>query len=425
MLYVENLSVLARGKVIINNLSLRAYPGDVVLVWGPSGSGKTTFLRALCGVASSVYGMKVLGRARLGNHKLLDPKSFSRIGLYVVQEPWFSISFPYPATELAAMGIDIGTAMAIAKELGVHDKLFSTVISLSAGEAQRIALLEAILCNKRLILIDEVTSYLDREARARVVDLIKKVASEGSIVIVVDHDAELWRGVYSYILWMRDGSAKIVNSADDLPLKELYKQLDEAISMVREAVSKSCSSRPVLVAKDLWYRYPDSENYIIRGLSLEIYEGSLTAIAGRSGAGKTTLLKILAGVLKPSRGYIRREGRALYVPENPLLYLSSPTPREELRDRIDLAVEFGLERALDTPIAFLSSGERRRLAIASALARGAKVVLIDEPTVGLDMLNAIRLLKAVAKAIEKGCTLIVATHGEEILSASSKIVSLG
>ena len=164
---------------------------------------------------------------------------------------------------------------------------------------------------------------------------------------------------------------------------------------------------------------------MLRGINLDVGEGEVLWIRGSSGCGKSTLLKVLAGILKPSRGYVERPRGVQLVPENPLLYLSAPTPREELGNNLEIARSLGLEDCLDTPILMLSSGERRRLAIASAYLRQPKALLIDEPTVGLDPWNARRVLTLIAKLASRGCSVVVASHGEELGLVASSITRLG
>jgi len=147
-------------------------------------------------------------------------------------------------------------------------------------------------------------------------------------------------------------------------------------------------------------------------------------IRGASGRGKTTLLKVLAGIYRASRGFVKARAKPQLVPENPLLYISSPTPREELGGDEGLARVAGLANRLDTPIAFLSGGERRRLAIASAYRRSPELLLLDEPSVGLDPWSALSVAKLVSHLARSGSAVVIATHDPYLRFLGTRVVEL-
>ncbi|WP_420834712.1 energy-coupling factor ABC transporter ATP-binding protein [Desulfurococcus mucosus] len=209
---------------------------------------------------------------------------------------------------------------------------------------------------------------------------------------------------------------------------------DEALARVEEpeVYRRRTGSGVAVEVENLWFKYP-GEKPLFKGVSFTIEKSSLAGLTGRNGAGKTTLLKLMAGVLKPLKGSVRRFGRATYIPENPLLYFTKPTPREELLyaagggvDAVEEAVElFNLAGVLDRPLAKLSSGERRRLALASAYLGGFDIYLVDEPTGGLDQANAVRVLDALTRLVENGGTVVVATHDKRVVSLLDDDIRVG
>ncbi|MEM4442581.1 MAG: ATP-binding cassette domain-containing protein [Ignisphaera sp.] len=424
VLEVKDLKVEARGRTILNHISFSIDRGETLLILGRSGSGKTTLLRALTFIAKELFDMVIKGSIEIYGEKIHNSYSASKHIYYIVQEPWFSISTPYPYIEIMFYsGNNSQKIINMAKEFGIHNCLWSSTSSLSAGEIERIALLEAYISRKDVILIDEASSYLDTQSRYKIVKLVKKLKNSGVSTIVVDHDVELWRGVVDSVLYIDNGSAKIYEDPKETPIYDDLTKLNEYAEKL-----SPCSSNEdeiVIEARDVWFKYPDGERYVINGMDIDIEKGGITWIKGTSGSGKSTLLKILAGILKPVKGSIKRPKGIQFIPENPLYYISSPTPREELMNRIDIAKKFNLERALDTPIAMLSSGERRRLAIASAFIRQPKVLLIDEPTVGLDPWNAMHVLESLCLLAKHGCGIAVASHGEELRYISNKVIELG
>lgn len=418
-LRVENLKICAGGRPItaIDFLSVRE--GEVVLVTGPSGSGKTSILRCIAGLAS-LFGLGFTGSIAI------DPGP--NVIAYIPQEPWFGLVAPYPILDIESFTrAREAEVYRYAEALGVRNVLESNSMDLSAGEIQRVLFVEVLVDRPRLVLLDEVTAYLDEDSREALAEAVERIRSEvGSSFIVVDHDIELWRGVADRVVYVEKGRrAELYEDIDSIPFMDRVRDARREIEAIARELRNVSNDDPVLKVYNLWFKYPDSRRYIISGLSLEVNRGELLVIQGASGRGKSTLLKILIDIYRPSRGRVDRLYReAQYIPENPLLYLSEPTPREELQGDDALASKAMLLDALDTPITRLSSGERRRLAIASAIKRSADIVVIDEPSVGLDAENTLRVLRIMLSALKNGVSMVIATHSRLLASASSKVVRL-
>ena len=426
-LEVRELSVYSSTKRIIDKISFSLERGEVALITGRSGAGKTTLLRSLVGVAKELYKLDVNGSVTVYGEKIRNSLEASKYFYYVVQEPWYSISSPYPILDIISKAdTDINTVEDLAKRLGIHHKLFDSTTNLSAGEAQRVALLEALVSNKKVVLVDEITSYLDKESKQRVVDAIKMLSECGITAVVVDHDVTIWRSIVDKVIYIDNGKAQIFYDVTETPVYQALKDLENELTSLRNSCNRlDKSDEKVLEASDVWFKYPDSNSFVLRGVDVDVYRGEIVWLRGGSGKGKSTLLKILAGILKPSRGYVKRYYDSVQlVPENPLHYISNPTVCEELNWRRDVAELAGLENSFNTPIAFLSSGERRRLAIASAYIRAPTILLIDEPTIGLDPWNAQRVLKLLIDLRSRGTAIVVASHGEELQYISSRVVEV-
>jgi ABC-type multidrug transport system ATPase subunit len=426
---VRGLTVEADGVRLLGPASFSAGEGDIVLVTGPSGSGKTTLLRALTGSATKVFGLNVRGYVRVGGVHPSNTRELSRIAFYVPQEPWYALSTPYTLYEiLLHTGLGVSEAEELLGRLGLRGKLLESTVWLSAGEAERLLYAEALASGRRVLLVDEVTSYLDPWGRRAVVRAAVEAASEGRLVVVVDHDVRLWRGIATKTLYVEGGSVSVYSDPAETPVYAELEGLQERLQSLRErllGLGGGCSGGEAVVeVEKLWFRYPDSRSYTIRGVSFTVCRGEIMWVRGVSGRGKTTLLKLLAGIFRPSRGRIVRRARGQLVPENPLLYLSEPTPREELQGNEALAGMVGLGGRLDTPILKLSSGERRRLALASAYARSPSLLLVDEPTVGLDPWNAVRVVELLAELASRGAAVVVATHSAELGSVASRVVEV-
>ncbi len=420
--YVGSLRVFSRGgEPIVRDASFQLEEGDLALVVGRSGSGKTTILRVLAGVAQGVFGLRVEGSVKLFGESV-SRSSVARYVSYVPQEPWSAVASPYPVIELTsftrASRAEVEEAL---HRLGLEHILEENTSSLSPGEIQRLLIAEAYLARSRLVLVDEALSYLDPASRAAVIEMLRELAEGGSIVIVVDHVAEQWRGLYTKVIYVESGAARAVDSLEDTGYLQA---LERCLASFEALRPRGGGGEAVAEVRDLWFRYPDARDYVLRGVWLRAREGSIVVVKGGSGRGKSTLLRVVAGLYRASRGRVVVRARPQLVPENPLLYISSPTPREELGDVASVAEEAGLAHRLDTPIAFLSGGERRRLAIASAYVRSPRLLLVDEPSVGLDPWSALSVARLLSTLASRGSAIVIATHDPYLARLGNEVLEV-
>lgn len=195
--------------------------------------------------------------------------------------------------------------------------------------------------------------------------------------------------------------------------------------------------------RNIWYRYPRMDNWCLKGITAEIYPG-LNILIGPNGSGKTTLLRIIAGFYKPQRGRVEIFGKAIrsytdvlgkliYMPSNPKVFTIGPTVRRDIERIIEtfnspytvdeILEMFSLKELGDRKIFHLSEGEHRLLAIASSIASDAKIILMDEPTVGLDKIYRETLVKALNRA-KKEKVIIIATNDLRLASRGDNLFLL-
>ncbi len=198
--------------------------------------------------------------------------------------------------------------------------------------------------------------------------------------------------------------------------------------------------QPLLTINDLNFQFNDKK-ILFKNLSLVIDKPMCIGLIGKNGSGKTTLLKLITGLLSPPKGVIRVYGRKIlshtdakectYVPENAKLFIVSPTPRKELLHIIpdqnkvnQILKDFNLEKFADQKIYQLSEGQRRLLALVAAFQLEKKVILIDEPTIGLDLNGRGLLLKLIKKAIEEGKICIVSSNDQRLFPLFDELLVL-
>lgn len=413
-LEVRELGVVIGNKQILKSVSFSISDGQAILITGPSGSGKTTLLRVISGVIPEVYNAHVIGTIR-------PPLSERKRNIsYVPQEPWFGIATPYVWSEIACFS-NVKSYPEIVKYLaryGLGGLSRRTTYTLSAGETQRLAVATATASRKKLLLFDEPTSHLDHDNALRLKEVIKDVLASGSSAIIVDHNIGLWMDLV-------DEHYTLINGM----LTDLSVQLyDDIIRKLMELKPPSNTGSTTLKVSIKRYSYPGSDRYILENIEITLHEGEIAVIMGPSGTGKTTLLKLIATssrIRKPGIDLWLR-GKLSYIPDNPLLYFTAPTLGKELGELGKKWLEkFGLTHRENTPIARLSSGERRRGAIASALARKSNIILVDEPTVGLDPQNKLKVLEAILEATEEGTSFLITTHDDDVLRIANRVIRIG
>ncbi len=193
---------------------------------------------------------------------------------------------------------------------------------------------------------------------------------------------------------------------------------------------------------DVWFRYKHSDEWILKGVSMKVPERRITCILGVNGSGKSTLLKVMAGVYVPQRGTIEILGKFInrknlkhirslvgLVLQDPDVQLLMPTVKEELlmpliargfreNDALakvrKLAEELGIIELLDRPIDELSYGQKKRVAIASVLVAEPRILLLDEPTLGLDPVSCVSIMSILKRLVEQGKTIVFSTQDIDI-----------
>lgn len=233
--------------------------------------------------------------------------------------------------------------------------------------------------------------------------------------------------------------------------KWLVNMKDKLLANVEiDRVRGDSNGKPVLQCKDVFFQYDRNGKMILEGLSFFIPKGKLSAIIGGNGAGKSTLLKVLAGLESPRRGKVFFDGKPLmkikaedryreigYLSQNPLSLFTQDTVREELTlaaeltegestfEALDDTIKFfGLEKLLDKHPYDLSGGERQKLALACVLIKKPKILLIDEPTKGLDPKFKLEVGALLKQLLKSGISILMVTHDIEFAAKYADHCSL-
>lgn len=406
---------------VFEDARLAIEEGAFAVLAGPTGSGKTTLLRLLkpeIAPAGSIAGeRRVFGHDVAG----LTVRESAETIAFVFQDPanqivcdtvWHELAFGLenlgvPTDEMRLRVAETCTY------LGIGPWFRMRCEELSGGQQQVLALAAALTMRPRLILLDEPTSMLDPVAEKEFLALLFRANRElGMTVVVATHKAGIYRD-YATEAWRIAGAR-----TERVGFDELMRPRAEIVERpVREDGART------VALDDVWFRYRRDGEWVLRGFDLAVAEGETRALVGGNGSGKSTVLSLIAGIGKPQRGRCtnRLASSQAFLPQNPKALLARETVAEELGEwasacgygdaEIAAALErIGLSGKQASHPYDLSGGQQQLLALEKLLLARPRLLLLDEPTKGLDAHAAEAVAQRLAQVREAGKAIVVATH---------------
>ncbi|HXW84368.1 MAG TPA: energy-coupling factor transporter ATPase, partial [Candidatus Binataceae bacterium] len=360
--------------------------------------------------------------------------------------------------------------------------------SLSGGEKQRLAIASVLALRPSVVVLDEPTTDLDPEGKTEVLEVIRNFRQQGMSLIVIEHESEEVRDADRVIILrdgaiVAEGPpAEIMTQLDLLEdcgvhppslnrvlallglgghavsVDDAYQRIARAFprlahqpALAVDAPAESAVAAPLAEVERVSYAYPGGPR-VLDGVDLKIAPGDFLAIVGQNGSGKTTLAKQFVGLLKPVSGRVLLDGRdrsglrpaetariAAYVFQNPDHQIFAPTIAEEIafgprnfglddaeiaRRTDEVLDAVGLGAARDSDPFLLSKGERQRLAVASVLALRPRLLILDEPTTGLDYGEQRRMMALISELNRAGIAIVIITHTPWLVAEYARRVAL-
>ena len=423
------------GIPAVRDISLELADDEVVALLGPSGSGKSTLLRALAGLVPHFHGGRFSGRVEVGGLDTREhgPADLAGTVASVFQDPEDQVVMTRVENEIAFglenLGVDpeqiwprVRAALADVEAAHLGQR---RTVELSGGELQRVCLASALALRPRLLLLDESTSQLDSDGAEAFLALVGQARCA---VVLSEQRVDRALEVADRVIMLEEGRVVL-----DAPVADARIWLAEHRPRYaggregHDPASLSPSGAPVVELHGVHYSYGAGPE-VLAGSSLIVRRGEIVALEGANGSGKTTLAKIAAGLLDPSAGTVERAGRATYLSQNPGRYLVRETAIEEVALGIDgdesraafALEEFGLSFAASRHPRDLSSGERERLGIAAVSVSEPDLLVLDEPTRGIDPDRKAALATWLLDQAEAGRGVLVATH-DPLLPAHRRV----
>jgi ribose transport system ATP-binding protein len=454
------------GVTALSNVSLTARPGEVLALMGENGAGKSTLMKILGGVQppdsgeiliegraltfAGVRDSRQAGVALIHQELMLAPNLDIASNVFLGNESASSWLSP-----VARAALNKKTAVLLAR-VGLDLPPTTPLAMLSVGQRQMVEIARALSLNARIIVMDEPTSSLSADESKRLFEIIRQLRRDDVSIIYISHRMEEVQELADRVTVLRDG-----RNAGELVRGDMATDKIVALMVGRElsgayfpAKRETPSTDVLLEVKDLVVEGAPA------GVSFQVRRGEVLGFAGLVGAGRTELMETIFGVRAARGGTMRLEGKA-FVPRRPKdairhgVYLA---PEDRKRNGLVLPMSvaqntslpdiaryarFGwLNRkeerrvaqaevkrmntktaSLATRVGTLSGGNQQKVVLGKWLAMRPQVLILDEPTRGIDVGARAEIYRHVAALAEGGISiLMVSSDMEEVMGMSDRIV---
>lgn len=471
---IQNLTYqyMPDGSEVLKDISLEIRQSAVTAVVGPSGCGKTTLVNILSGVIPKLESNGVLqGELELGENPLVSVVSQSpenQLFGYGVED---AIAFGMENMGLPAQ--EISERMEYVLDLlNLQYLRKRSVAALSGGQRQAVCIASVLAMRPNILIMDEPVSSLDPNGKKMVQGVLNQLRADGTTVLIVDNNLEWSAGIVDRVVGLSDGQVLFDGEKEeffrnfDLQEKlgvtipqeaEIYRamakirpeipmfysmegavqQLD-ALFAQKEQPAPAAEEPPeeaFLTAHQLNKIFADGF-HALKDINTSFPKGQVVAIMGQNGSGKTTLVKHLNGLHKPTSGDVRYNGQSILkktvaqISKNIILVFQHPehmlfeqTVTQEItfcarmqglpftdEQVAEVLEKYGLAADAETFPINLSMGKKHLLTILSVLFSSADVVILDEPTLGMDLHIKKQLEEIIAFLKEQGKTVIMISH---------------
>ncbi|MCL2313391.1 MAG: energy-coupling factor transporter ATPase [Firmicutes bacterium] len=445
----ENVSFFYGENKILNDITFSVKKGEFIAITGRNGSGKSTLAKHINGlILPSIGNVFVNNINTKDNDKIFEIRK--KVG-FTFQDPDNQIIAGTVEEDVAFGPSNLGVPRiflrkrvdSALKTVNIIEYKTTDTNKLSGGNKQKLILAGALAMGAECLVLDEPTSMLDPESREKIFkELIKLKEDKQITIILLTHNITYEAKLADRIFKLENGSISQLISSDFVKEKTNCCFLKE----------KKVPSETILRLKNVYYRYDKKGPDILKNFNLEIKKGDIIGIIGKTGSGKSTFACLLKGIFsvtsgkiflnnKPASNLILKEkvGISFQYPENQLFEESilkdvsfgpknlgfNEKKSNEMAIQALKLVKFNENKINCSPFT-LSGGEKRLAAIAGILAMNPEILILDEPTAGLDMFARDNLLNIIFELNKKTAnTLIFISHShEDVKLISDKIFSI-
>ena len=465
-----------RNNFALKDVSFKINSGEFITLCGKSGCGKTSLLRQLK-TTLSPSGFRS-GSIKYCGNELEKTDSWvqaSEIGFVmqkaesqiVTDKVWHEMAFG-----LESLGYDTDEIRLRVSEMasffGLQSWFYKDTNTLSGGQKQLLSLASVMVLEPKILILDEPTAQLDPISAGDFMQMLLKINCEfGTAILVSAHNLEEVVPISDRIIVMENGRIIADNEPRSviLNLRNTQNEMFSAMpspAQIYASVDRGCNcpltvregrdwistyvqgkeikpvpvkkigykeSETVLKAKNIWFRYEKRDNDILKNISLSLQSGEWQSLVGSTGVGKTTFLSILSGTKSPYRGNVDTMGnRVCLLPQDPTTIFEKDTVMADLVQDISQKDESYLQNIINlcdlSELLYmhpydLSGGEQQRAALAKVLLKRPRILLLDEPTKGLDALFKKKLAGILLNLKIRGISIIMVSHDIEFCAQYS------
>jgi ABC-type sugar transport system ATPase subunit len=467
LIALENISKTFPGVAALRDVSFDIASGEVHALVGENGAGKSTLIKILSGVQQKDAG-RILWAGEEAH--IPNPKSAIALGISCIYQE-LPLARSLSVADNIFLGQELGACGLLNKarqnaaardafaEFGIQVNPRTPVGRLSVSMQQITAIIKSMMNEARLFIMDEPTAALGEHEVERLFDFIARLKKKNITVLYISHRLDEIFGIADRVTVLRDGRLIATRAVADIDRGELVAMMSgksaHETAFVR-AERAGAAAEPVFVVKDLRY------GSLLNGVSLTLRRGEIFGITGLVGAGKTELLRCIYGLLQPTGGELREPGaggrRRKGIATGSFLFGLVPEDRKREGLFLDLDIvknisvsclrlltrlswvirkkETGLAekslrdldiraRSITQKVKFLSGGNQQKVILSRWLSSGKKVLLLDEPTRGVDVVAKTEIYRLLDRLSAQGITILVSSCDVgEVLAVSDRVATL-
>jgi len=454
------------GIKVLDKVDFSLLKGEIHAIIGGNGAGKSTLMKILTGVYIKDNGTVLINNQQVEIQDAITAEKhgiamifqeFSLIPTLTVAQNIFLAREPRKANGLVDDKECVRQTKEILDKLNMDIDPNIYISTLGAGYCQMVEIAKAISKNARILVMDEPTSSLSETETESLFEFVKQLKENGISIIYITHRmAEVFK-ICDRMTILKDGRTVLTDETVNMNMKQIVNGVmgtenEQSFEWVERKYTRG--ENPVLEVKNLAY------GKRVKDVSFQIYPGEIVGLAGLMGSGRTEIMKCIFGIAEPEKGEIISNGKTItttneamsngiaLVPEN--RRTQGLVLEHTVRDNIMLPEIDNLKKgmfvddnkgtvlaetyvkkmnirtdSINKVVRLLSGGNQQKVVLSKWLARNPKVLLLDEPTVGVDIGAKTEMLEIIRDLAQKGIAiLVVSSELEELLAVSDRIMVL-
>ncbi|GMQ56309.1 energy-coupling factor ABC transporter ATP-binding protein [Vallitalea sediminicola] len=454
MIKLENISFAYDQSLCLKEVSLKVEKGESIAIIGPSGNGKTSIIRTINGLIPNYF-----ENGNLQGNVHINGKNAEEFPMWERGKKVGSV-FQDPRTQFFSNKVEGEIAFAcenyglrhdkivtctndIMKQLKLQDLQDKDLSELSSGERQKVAIASAMVTKAKILIFDEPSANLDTEGIDNLKNILEIFKNNGTTMVFAEHRIYYLMNIVDRFLYIEDGKIVKEYTKDEIMKISLLQQQKLGIRCPHKTkinslrnISVKQKDKSLIELKDVSLSIKGKS--IIENCSFSGYAGQIIAVLGTNGAGKTTLAKVISGMYKETEGNIiindkkynhkKRNKKVWYsANETQTQFFTNSIEKEILigidgsHEKLEKAREFlklfNLYDIRDKHPYALSGGQKQRLSILCGLLSDRDILILDEPSSGLDYRNMEILAEAIKNAALLNKTILLITHDYELVNA--------